>query len=180
MESWVGLGGKEGRTNIQISAEPVLNWEPCGILQLRQPRPPRILTLSVPVVFLNSPNLSPYFSLNKFERIWLLIFSNWLCLINSHFLITKCHILYVLYKEKLVVDNWLALKGLIVMLIILFIWFNVIAVIYSILEKLNAPSKTNLMSIARRTVDNPNNKSSQTTAAKLVLLTLIILLKIFN
>ena len=28
-----------------------------------------VLTLSVPVVFLNSPNLSPYFSLNKFERI---------------------------------------------------------------------------------------------------------------
>ena len=70
------------------------------------------LTLSVPVVVLNSPNLSPYFSLNKFERIWLLIFSSWLCLINSHFLITKCYILYVLYKEKLVVDNWLALKGL--------------------------------------------------------------------
>ena len=70
------------------------------------------LTLSVPVVFLNSPNLSPYFSLNKFERIWLLIFSSLLCLINSHFLITKCHILYVLYNEKLVVDNWLALKGL--------------------------------------------------------------------
>ena len=59
-----------------------------------------ILTLSVPVVFLNSPNLSPYFSLNKFERIWLLIFSSWLWLINSNFLITKCHILYVLYKEK--------------------------------------------------------------------------------
>ena len=70
------------------------------------------LTLSVPVVFLNSPNLSPYFSLNKFERIWFLIFSGWLCLINSHFLITKCHILFVLYKEKLAVDNWLALKGL--------------------------------------------------------------------
>ena len=66
----------------------------------------------MPVVFLNSPNLSPYFSLNKLERIWLLIFSSWLCLINSHFLITKCHILYVLYKEKLVVDNRLALKGL--------------------------------------------------------------------
>ena len=32
-----------------------------------------MLTLSVPVVFLNSPNLNPYFSLNKFERIWLLI-----------------------------------------------------------------------------------------------------------
>ena len=63
-------------------------------------------------VFLNSPNLNPYFSLNKFERIWLLIFSSWLCLINSHFLITKCQILYVLYKEKLVVDNLLALKGL--------------------------------------------------------------------
>ena len=49
------------------------------------------------------------------EQIWenlLLIFSSWLCLINSQFLITKCQILYVLYKEKLVVDNWLALKGL--------------------------------------------------------------------
>ena len=71
------------------------------------------LTLSVPILFLNSPNLNPYFPLNKFERIWLLIFSSLLCLINSHFLITKCLILYVLYKEKLVVDNWLALKGLI-------------------------------------------------------------------
>ena len=30
MESWVGLGGKEGRTNIRISAEPVSNWGPCG------------------------------------------------------------------------------------------------------------------------------------------------------
>ena len=27
------------------------------------------LTLSVPVVLLNSPNLSPYFPLNKFKRI---------------------------------------------------------------------------------------------------------------
>ena len=33
----------------------------------------RLLTLSVPVVLLNSPNLSPYFSLNKFERILLLM-----------------------------------------------------------------------------------------------------------
>ena len=30
MESWVGLSGKEGRTNIRILAEPVSNWEPCG------------------------------------------------------------------------------------------------------------------------------------------------------
>ena len=30
MESWVGLGGKEGYTNIQISAEPGSNWGPCG------------------------------------------------------------------------------------------------------------------------------------------------------
>ena len=30
MESWVGLGGKEGRTNLQISAEPGSNWGPCG------------------------------------------------------------------------------------------------------------------------------------------------------
>ena len=59
-----------------------------------------LLTLSVPVVLLNSPNLSPYFSLNKFERILLVIFSSLLCLINSHFLITKCRILYVLCKEK--------------------------------------------------------------------------------
>ena len=59
------------------------------------------LTLSVPVVLLNSPNLSPYFSLNMFERILLLIFSSLLCLIISHFLITKCLILYMLCKEKL-------------------------------------------------------------------------------
>ena len=63
------------------------------------------LTLSVPVVLLNSPSLSPYFSLNKFERILLLIFSSLLCLINSHFLITKCRILYVLWKDKIGVDN---------------------------------------------------------------------------
>ena len=62
------------------------------------------LTLSVPVVLLNSPNLSPYFSLNKFERILLLIFSSLLCSINSHLLITKCPILYVLCK-KLGVKN---------------------------------------------------------------------------
>ena len=41
MESLVSLGGKEGCTNIQISAEP--NWGPCGqkaeILELRQPFP---------------------------------------------------------------------------------------------------------------------------------------------
>ena len=40
-ESWVSLSGKEGHTNIQISAEPGSNWEPCGqkaeILQVRQP-----------------------------------------------------------------------------------------------------------------------------------------------
>ena len=71
-----------------------------------------MLTLSVPVVFLNSPNLSPYFSLNKFERISLLIFSSLLCLISSHFLITKCLILYVLCEENLGVDNWLGLKVL--------------------------------------------------------------------
>ena len=65
------------------------------------------------MVLLNSPNLSPYFSLKKFERILLLIFSSLLCLINSHFLITRCHILYVLCKEKLGVDNVLGLKGLI-------------------------------------------------------------------
>ena len=74
-----------------------------------------LLTLSTfqsQVVLLNSPNLCPYFSLNKFERILLLIFSSFLCLINSQFLITKCLILYLLCKEKLSVDNWLGLKGL--------------------------------------------------------------------
>ena len=30
MESWDSLGGKVGRTNIQISAEPGSNWGPCG------------------------------------------------------------------------------------------------------------------------------------------------------
>ena len=70
------------------------------------------LTLSVPLVLLNSPNLSPYFSLNKFKRILLLIFSSLLCLSNSHFFITKCLILYVLCNEKLGVDNWLGLNGL--------------------------------------------------------------------
>ena len=66
-----------------------------------------VLTLSVPVALLNSPNLSPYFSLNKFERILPLIFSSLLCLINSHFLITKCLILCMLCKEKLgVKTDW--------------------------------------------------------------------------
>ena len=63
------------------------------------------LTLSFPVVLLNSPNLSPYFSLNKFERILRLIFSGLLCLINSHFLITKSLILSVLCEEKVGVDK---------------------------------------------------------------------------
>ena len=71
-----------------------------------------VSNLSIPVVLLNSPSLSLYFSLNKFERILFLIFSSLLCLITSHFLITKCLILYVLCKKKLVVDNWLGLKGL--------------------------------------------------------------------
>ena len=70
------------------------------------------LTLSVPVVLLNSHNLSSYFSLNKFERILLLIFSSLLCLISSHFLMTKCFNLYVLCKEKLGDDKRLGLKGL--------------------------------------------------------------------
>ena len=51
--------------------------------------------------------LNPYFSLNKLKRIVILIFSNLLCLINSHFLFTKYFILYELCKEKLGVDNWL-------------------------------------------------------------------------
>ena len=72
-----------------------------------------ILTLSIPVLLLNSPNLFLYFLLNKFERILLLIFCSLLCLINSQFLIAKCFILYVLCKEKLGVDNRLGLKGLI-------------------------------------------------------------------
>ena len=70
------------------------------------------LTLSFPVELLNSPNLSPCSSLNKFERISLLIFSSLLCLINSHFLITKCLIFFFLCKEKLTVDKWLGVKGL--------------------------------------------------------------------
>ena len=63
------------------------------------------LTPSVPVVLLNSLNLSPYFSLNEFERILLLIFSSLLCLISFHFLITKYLILYVLSKENFGDDN---------------------------------------------------------------------------
>ena len=62
-------------------------------------------------MLLNSPNLSQYFSLNKFERILCLLFSSLLFLISCHFVITKCPILFVLCKEKLDVDNWLGLKG---------------------------------------------------------------------
>ena len=72
------------------------------------------LTLPVPFVLLNSLNLSPYFSLNKFERILLFIFSSLLCLINFHFLITKCRILYVLCKASwvLITDwNWKGWTG---------------------------------------------------------------------
>ena len=66
------------------------------------------LTLLVPVVLLNSPNLSPYFSLSKFERILLLIFSRYLCLISFQFLITKCLILYVLCKPRsyVLITDW--------------------------------------------------------------------------
>ena len=53
------------------------------------------ITLSVPVVLLNSPNFCPYFSLNKFERILLLIFSSLLCLINSHFQMSYSEMYYV-------------------------------------------------------------------------------------
>ena len=70
-----------------------------------------VFTLSVPVVLLNCPNLSPYFSLYKFKRALLLILSSLVCLINYHFLITKYLILYVLCREKLGVDNCLGLKG---------------------------------------------------------------------
>ena len=62
------------------------------------------LTLSVPVVLLNFPNLGPYFSLDKLKRISLLILNSLLCLINSDFLNTLCPILYVFFK-KLGVDN---------------------------------------------------------------------------
>ena len=62
----------------------------------------KCLTLSVPVVLLNSPNLSPYISLNKFEKILFLIFSSLLCLINSHY---HYVLFFVLRKEKLGVDN---------------------------------------------------------------------------
>ena len=53
---------------------------------------------------LNSPNLTPYFSLNKFARNCLLIFSSLLYLISSRFLITQMLHLYVLFKKKLGVD----------------------------------------------------------------------------
>ena len=71
------------------------------------------LTLSFPDVLLNSPNLNQYFSLNKFGRILLFIFISLFSLINSHFLVTICLILYVLCKKKLAVNNWLGLEGLI-------------------------------------------------------------------
>ena len=71
-----------------------------------------LLTLSVPVKLLNSPNLSPNFSSNTFEKILLLILSSLPCLINSQFLITKCLIFYVLCKEKFAIDIWLGLRGL--------------------------------------------------------------------
>ena len=45
--SYLAIGGKESRSNVQISAEPGSNWGPCGrkaeILQLRQPCPPSVL-----------------------------------------------------------------------------------------------------------------------------------------
>ena len=61
-----------------------------------------LLTLSVPVVLLNSPNLCPYFLLSQFERN---LVSSLFGLINSQFLITRCLILCVLSKEKLGIDN---------------------------------------------------------------------------
>ena len=43
------LGGKEGRTDIQISAEPGSNWGPCSreaeILKLGQPCPPMVVLI---------------------------------------------------------------------------------------------------------------------------------------
>ena len=63
------------------------------------------------MVLFNAFSLSQ-FSLKKFEKTLLLIFISMLYLINSHFLITKCLILYVLCKEKQGVDKWLGLKGL--------------------------------------------------------------------
>ena len=70
------------------------------------------LAYSIPVVLLNSPILSPYFSLNKLERSLLLIFSKLFCLIISHFFYYHMSYFYVLCKEKLGVNNWLGLKGL--------------------------------------------------------------------
>ena len=61
-------------------------------------------------MLLNSTELSPCISLNKFESL-LLIFSSLLCLINSHFLITKCLNLNVLCKEKSGVNNGLGLRA---------------------------------------------------------------------
>ena len=58
------------------------------------------LFLSVTVVLLNSPNLSPYFAFNRFERTLLLIFISLLCLINSHFSLPNVLFCTVLCKEN--------------------------------------------------------------------------------
>ena len=59
MESWVSLGRKEGRTNIQISVERESNWRPCGwkakILQLHQPCPPTMKSVAFKSCYLFSP-----------------------------------------------------------------------------------------------------------------------------
>ena len=69
--------------------------------------------LCLPLLFLEIPNPRLLnFPRNRDETILLLIFSSLLCLIHSHFLITKYFILYMLSKEKLGVDNQLGLKGL--------------------------------------------------------------------
>ena len=65
------------------------------------------LTLLVPVVLLNSPNLSPYFSLSKFETILLLIFSSLLLFDRfsfSHYIIVLFCMCYVRRSWVLITD----------------------------------------------------------------------------
>ena len=57
------------------------------------------LTFSFQVVLLISHNLSPYYSLNKFEIILLLILSSLLYMINSYFLIAIC-LIFMFYLRR--------------------------------------------------------------------------------
>ena len=65
----------------------ILNMEPHntdGNIKLFIKETRTLITFSVLAVLLNSPNLSPYFSLNKFARIFLLFLSSLLCLILNY------------------------------------------------------------------------------------------------